>query len=175
MPGPANSFRSQKSPSARRQFRLAFSRPAAFSVQNGKVTRVSPAAATVRSAPISSRGFTARKQRTIPTSGLRARIAAINPAGLSPAGRAALASMKARPTVKAMAVPKLGDVVSTVRRIAAGGRPGVPRHVSPVSPVALQSITPNMVNQSDVAQTLRGALRRRSRPRTLVRNALARR
>ena len=55
----------------------------------------------------------------------------------------------------------LGGVVNTLGRALSGGRAGVPRHVAPVSPPALRSLTPNMVNQSEAGLAVRGALRRR--------------
>lgn len=62
----------------------------------------------------------------------------------------------------------LGNIVGTLGRALSGGRAGVPRNVSPVSPPALQSITPNMVNQSEVGSVLRGVIRRRLGTRTMT-------
>lgn len=55
----------------------------------------------------------------------------------------------------------LGNIVGTIGRAISGGRKGVPRNVAPVPAPAMNSITPNMVNQSDAGRTVRDALRRR--------------
>lgn len=87
----------------------------------------------------------------------------INTTGLNARGQALFESMRASgSSVTSMAVPRISDI----GRLLTGGRKGVPGHVAPVPAPALNSITPNMVNQSDAGQTVRGALRRQMAKRT---------
>lgn len=165
MPGPAHSYRSQRSPSASRQFRLAFSRPATFAIQNGKTMQVRPAGATVRSAPPRRTGPFNPNARLVPgNSVVRASGIKFNAVPRPGDLRSAAISLS-RGQIPQGSL--LGNIVNTVGRAISGGRAGVPRHVAPVPAPALNSITPNMVNQSDAGRTVRGALRRRLGTRTM--------